>query len=42
MKFSHVAIGGGITGIETTIKITQDFFRNCKKNKFDFQTFNKE
>jgi len=35
MKFSHVAIGGGITGIETTIKITQDFFRNCKKNKFE-------
>ena len=34
MKFSHVAIGGGITGIETTIKIIQEFYRNYKNNKF--------
>jgi len=31
MKFSHVAIGGGITGVETTIKIVQDI-RNKYKN----------
>ena len=34
MKFSHIAIGGGITGIETTIKIIQEFYRNYKNNKF--------
>ena len=33
MNFSHICIGGGITGIETTIKLVENFYKQYKNNK---------
>ena len=33
MNFSHICIGGGITGIETTIKLVENYYGNLKSNK---------
>ena len=33
MKFFHVSIGGGITGIETVISIINQIKKNLKKKK---------
>ena len=34
MNFSHICIGGGITGIETTIQLVENYYKNQKNNKF--------